>query len=128
MQYNRIIFYGTSEFQTNFARHISCSSQGELEHHTPKLRYKRTSKKNYLRQLTQIERHQVRIRHIRRGLNEGKNPFACNGEPEYASNPMVQYHIGKSQNEPVVLPIFLQENCGDPAIKVNNAYRWLSLS
>jgi hypothetical protein len=101
--------------------------QGELEHRTPKSRYKRTSKKNYLKQLTQIERRQARIRQIRRQLNAGKTTSACDGEVEYASSPKARYYIGKSQNEPVVLPIFLQENRGDPAIKVSNTHGQLSL-
>ena len=32
------------------------------------------------------------------------------------------YHVGKSQNEPVTLPLFLQKNVGDPAMKVSNFY------
>jgi hypothetical protein len=90
--------------------------QGELEHRTPKSRYKRTSKKNYLKQLTQIERRQARIRQIRTRLNAGNT--SGQNEVEHAFSPVSQYYIGKSQNEPVVLPIFLQENYGDPAIKV----------
>jgi hypothetical protein len=39
--------------------------QGELEHRTPKARYKRTSRKAAIKQLTQIEQRQERIRRIR---------------------------------------------------------------
>ena len=97
--------------------YISCLWQGELEHRTLKSRYKRTSKKNYLKQLTQIECHQAHIHQICRRLNAGKTSH--HNEVEYASLLMSQYCIGKSQNEPVILPIFLHENCGDPAVKVS---------
>jgi hypothetical protein len=99
--------------------------QAELEHCTPKSRYKRTSKKNYRKQLTQIERRQARVRQIRSRLNAGK--ASRYNEVEYASSSMPQYCIGKSQNQPVILSIFLQENRGDPAVKVSNVSGLLSL-
>jgi hypothetical protein len=77
----------------------------------------RTSKKNYLKQLTQIERRQARIRRIRSQLNSGK----CSGlsdDSEFAPSPAARYQIGKSQNESVILPAFLQMHSRDPAVKV----------
>jgi hypothetical protein len=77
--------------------------------------------------LTQIERREARIRRIRSQLNQRTSPtqlgslnndeLVALSEQSYA-----QYHVGKSQNEPVALPLFLQKNVGDPAIKVSNFY------
>ncbi|KAF8221018.1 hypothetical protein L208DRAFT_1536290 [Tricholoma matsutake] len=104
---NTIREYGTTESYP--------TELGELEHRTVKSRYKRMSKKNYLNQLAQIERRQAHVHQIRRRLNAGKASHY--DEAEYASSPMPRYCIGKSQNEPVVLPVFLQDNRGDPAVK-----------
>jgi hypothetical protein len=46
--------------------------QGELEHRTRKARYRRTDRKNFQKQLAQIERRTARLRRIRaRLLKEG---------------------------------------------------------
>jgi hypothetical protein len=90
--------------------------QGELEHRTPKTNYTRTSKKEYVKQLTRIERRQARIRQIRAQLGGvGLSPNV----QEFATRPEAQYHIGTSQNEPKYISFFLQQNAGDPAIKAS---------
>ena len=43
--------------------------QSELEHRIPKSRYKRTSRKKFIKQLTEIEWRQARLRRIRQKLN-----------------------------------------------------------
>jgi hypothetical protein len=91
-------------------------SQGELEHRTPKSRYMRTSKKQFLKQLTQIERRQARIRRIRARLSAIGKPTQTN--LEFGSSPDARYHISKSQNERESIPFFLQQNAGDPAVRV----------
>jgi hypothetical protein len=88
----------------------------ELEHRTPKSRYLRTSRKNFEKQLTQIERRQARIRRIRQRFNEaGKTALTPEKGPESSS---CKYHIGKSQNYPVNLGVFVQESRHDPAVQV----------
>ena len=88
----------------------------ELEHRTVKSRYKRTSRKGYLKQLTQIERREFRLRRIRRKFNETRKlTLKPDKRPESSA---CRYHIGKTQNNPINLGSFLQENRHDPAVKV----------
>ncbi|KAG6905806.1 hypothetical protein DXG01_000630, partial [Tephrocybe rancida] len=54
--------YGTTDS-------YSTELQGKLEHHWPKGNYKRTSKKQFQRQLAQIEWQHTRIRHIQERIN-----------------------------------------------------------
>lgn len=82
----------------------------------------RTSRKGYLRQITQIERRQSRIRRIRSELDrERSNP--CHeasdlGDPSNTDSE-ARYHIGKTQNNPEHIVSFIQANVQDPAIKVS---------
>jgi hypothetical protein len=85
-----------------------------LEHRSPKARYTRTSRKNFVKQLTQIERRQARLRRIR----ARHQMTASAGSEEVATTPEAHHVIGKSQNNLVNIPLFLQEHAGDPAIKV----------
>ena len=42
-------------------------------------------------------------------------------EPDIITNdPGVQYNMGKSERSSVYIPTFIQQNQGDPAIKVSN--------
>jgi hypothetical protein len=91
--------------------------QGELEHRTTKARYRRTSRKEFVKQLTHIERCQSCIRRIRE-CNE--IPDLADDEPELISSPEAHHSMGKSQNNPWNISLFLQRNAGDPAIKVRN--------
>jgi hypothetical protein len=70
-----------------------------------------------LKQLTQIERRQSRICQIRSKLTAGKNLHSSEVNPTASLS--IQYHIGKSQNESEVIPVFLQKHAGDPAVKVS---------
>ncbi|RDB21901.1 hypothetical protein Hypma_011139 [Hypsizygus marmoreus] len=87
----------------------------ELEHRTPKTRYTRTSKKDYVKQLTRIERRQAWISRIREHLTPavGREPQF----PDKAMSPELKYHIGKTQNQPEHILQFLQRNAGDPALR-----------
>jgi hypothetical protein len=99
--------------------HKSISPQAELEHRNPKSRYARTSKKGFLKQLTQIDRRQARIRRLREELvRANKLP-----QEALASDPEAPYNIGKSQNHSVDLTQFLQANTDDPATKVLFIFR-----
>jgi hypothetical protein len=91
-------------------------SQSELEHRTPKSHYTRTSRKNFEKQLSQIERRQARIRRIRQRINEiRKIDLQPDKRPDSSA---IRYHIGKSQNNPIILGSFLRENRSDPALQV----------
>ena len=88
--------------------------QGELEHRNPKSRYSRTSCKCFITQLTQIEHRQAHVHHICR------NQETCGKlKREHAAHhPEAHYVMGKSQNHPEIIPLFLNKNSGDPAVKV----------
>ncbi|KAF9473559.1 hypothetical protein BDN70DRAFT_761574, partial [Pholiota conissans] len=79
------------------------TEQMELEHRSPKSHYRRTSRKMFEKQLSQIERRQTRIRRIRQRLNNsGKMRFTLSLEKGPESSACA-YHIGKTQNHPVDL-------------------------
>lgn len=88
--------------------------QGELEHRTPKARYRRTVHKHFVKQLAQIERRATRLRRIRaRLVKDGRLRTE-----QVASTPEEHHHIAASQNEYVHIGYFLQRHSGDPAIEV----------
>lgn len=85
----------------------------------------RTSRKGFLRQITQIERRQARIRRIRSHLQsshvESDSDMDGNISDTDTSmvDPTVRYHIGKTQNHPEHILSFIQKNETDPAIKAS---------
>ena len=86
--------------------------KGELEHRSPKSWYPRTSRKHYVHQVAQIERRRAQIRRIR-------NKHYSHPESERVPQAPEAHHvIGKSQNFPENIPLFLQRHAGDPAVKV----------
>ena len=91
-------------------------NQTELEHRTPKSRYIRTSRKFFEKQLSQIERRQTRIRRIRQKI-DGIRSIRLQPDKRPDSS-AIKYHIGKSQNNPIILGSFLRENRSDPALQV----------
>lgn len=98
---------------------MKCSDadlQGELEHRTPKSRYKRTDKRAYVKQLTRIERRQTRIRRIKEKL------YGVAQVEDVARSFDVHHHIGKSENLFRHIGTFLEENSNDPAVKVKLLY------
>jgi hypothetical protein len=88
--------------------------QGELEHRSLKARYPRTDRKEFVRQMTQIERRQASVRRIRARNFKANKPETEN----VARDPDTHHHIGKSQNEPEHVSLFVQKYEGDPAVKV----------
>ena len=119
----------------------------ELEHRSPKSRYRRTNRKDFEKQLGDIERRQAHIRRIRQKLDrcnktqeelEKKKAQSNKTGEELAKEKALEtweydqeltnekapetweyeYHIGKTQNHPIDLRIFSQEKCNDPAAKV----------
>jgi len=58
-------------------------------------------------------------------IHESLDP-SCRMESEgTVSDSGVQYNIGKSEKFSVHIPTFLQQNDGDPAIKVNQLHPFL---
>jgi hypothetical protein len=100
-------------------------TQGELEHRTSKARYGRTSRKDYIKQMTRLERRQSRLRHIREKL--GTQKTVMDDEVASTGTPDLHHYIGKSQNTPLHIGTYLQRYAGDPAIKVSPLLRCLSL-
>ncbi len=91
----------------------------ELEHRSGKSRYRRTNRKEFEKQLSQIERRQARIRRIRQRLNariRAEESFIREKRPEWAAEGA--YHIGKTQNHPLDVRVLAKESCHDPAAKV----------
>lgn len=74
-----------------------------------------------MRQITQIERRQHRIRRLRAHL---QMPPTQNTRTytEHAFTPDTHHHIGKSQNEYEAIGTFLSQNAGDPAIQVSFSF------
>jgi len=94
--------------------------QAELEHCTSKARYCQTDWKEFVKQMASIERREARILSIRdKELLQGAAV-----EEEVATSPEAHFHVGKSQNFPENIPLFLKWHAGDPAIKVS-ASSWL---
>ncbi|KAF8151198.1 hypothetical protein BJ912DRAFT_869512 [Pholiota molesta] len=89
----------------------------ELEHRSPKSRYLRTSRKNFEKQLTQIERRQARIRRIRQKFNEADKVQTVLKHEKGPESSACDYHIGKTQNHPFNLDVFARESRYDPAAK-----------
>ena len=88
--------------------------QGELEHRTPKMRYKRTDRKQFVKQLAQIERREARIHRLRMHQS-GDHPT---GEEECTVSPDVHHTIGQTENFPEHAGLFVQRHSGDPAVEV----------
>jgi len=67
-----------------------------------------------------IERCEVRIHHIR---NSNIPSPLGSIEEEVAITPDAHFHIGKSQNSPENVMMFLRKHSEDPAIKVSQSLR-----
>lgn len=72
-----------------------------------------------MEQITRIERREARILTIR---NKQLPQGVVVQEEEVATSPEARFHVGKSQNYPESIPLFLQRHVGDPAVKVSAAY------
>ena len=89
------------------------SATGKVRTPNPKMRYKRTDRKEFVKQLAQIEHHQAHIRqmHLQRSTNQPSDK-ECTVRPEH------HHTIGKTENFPEHLNLFVQRHSGDPAIEV----------
>jgi len=128
---NTIRQYGTSDSYSTEPVRVQCLSfglqlihmKGELEHRSSKARYARTSRKGFIRQMTQIERRQARIRRIRASHRRVGN----SSDKDNARSPEVHHIIGKSQNFHENIPLFLEKNRHDPAVKVTLIYTFINI-
>jgi hypothetical protein len=96
-------------------------TQGELEHRSPKARYKRTSKKGFKQQLAQIERRQARIKRINEKSTGKKKDLESKLRGSHYNDPAVHHHIGVGENEPLHLGAFCREHVDDPAVRVSRS-------
>ena len=92
----------------------SWTEQGELEHQTPKAWYKCTDKKMFIKQLTEIECHQIRLWRLKQKCSPPSNSAADKVEKSVKEH----YHIGKCESLYEDIGTFLCLHVGDPAVKV----------
>ncbi|KAG6912511.1 hypothetical protein DXG01_014119, partial [Tephrocybe rancida] len=94
---------------------------GELEHRSPKARYRRTSRKDYVKQIARIERRQAYLRRIRARITPTAGAITSQLANDDDDNPApeftVHHKIGKSENKPLSIALFYNDNIGDPASK-----------
>jgi hypothetical protein len=91
--------------------------KGELEHCMPKGRYRHTDRRRFVRQLTQIERRQARLRRIKQRQQRQAPRSEVN---ETAFDPKIHHHIGQSEKIYDDFGLYLRNHAKDPAIKVKN--------
>lgn len=89
--------------------------QAELEHRIPKARYMRTDKKKFVKQLTQIERRQARLRRIKAQFPNRLNHKQAD---KIERNLRDHHNIGLSQYSYEHIGTFLRVHAEDPAVKV----------
>jgi hypothetical protein len=65
-----------------------------------------------------MERMQARVRRIRRKVNETRKSTLQPDKGQVPGSLSVKYHIGKTQNNPMDLGLFLHEYRDDPAVSV----------
>ncbi|KAG2048985.1 hypothetical protein BDR06DRAFT_984573 [Suillus hirtellus] len=89
------------------------SEPGELEHRSPKARYRWMDCKSFVKQLTHIERRQAHIRHI------GDKIVHCPHVEivELVTSPVAHHHIGMTQKYPVHIGTYLSSHSDDLVIK-----------
>ena len=91
-----------------------------MEHRTPKAWYTRTSRKDFVKQMSQIERRQAWICRIKEHIYKDRSRSDVNEDidEDIACSPASHHNIGKSQKYPQCIGLFLQKHAGDPAVKV----------
>jgi hypothetical protein len=104
-----------------------CTPQGELEHRRAKAWYKRTNRKNFIKQMTQIECRQARLKEIEAKISAGSQPSITVDDETISGPPEAHHIIGKTQNIHEGIGHFYQRNRGDPAFKVCAYYHYPQL-
>jgi len=102
------------------------ATQGESEHWTSKAWYKQTNCSDYMKQMAGTEHWQVRLRKIQvkaffRSV-PSKSTFAFGEDDSTTPSSETHHIIGKTENFPVDIAIFFQENKKDPAFKIQINY------
>lgn len=90
-----------------------------MEHRTAKGRYRRTDRNTFVRQLTQIERREARLRRIKQRHQAGVPRTDAH---EIANDPKLHHHIGQSEKIYDEFGQYLRNHTGDPAMKVSNLF------
>jgi hypothetical protein len=108
-------WYASFSLWTSSYEHIPIS-QGELEHRTLKSQYHRTDQREYVKQMTQIEHQEARIRHIRM-KTFGKDEESTSYE-QVALNPHIHHCIRQSENFYEHIGLNFTECSGDSAVRV----------
>ncbi|KAF8067028.1 hypothetical protein FPV67DRAFT_1562486 [Lyophyllum atratum] len=108
-------FHSLPDYPDMIREYGTCDSysteSGELEHRTAKARYRRTDRRGFIKQITQIERRQARIRHIRAKILPTMTAV------EHIQRASEEHHrIGKSENIVEHISVFLQKESGNPGI------------
>lgn len=98
-----------------------------MEHRTPKSRYTRTSRKFFVKQLSQIERRENRLRKLRNKLVTPKGS-AVYGDSAIALCPQSHHHMGKSEDESEHIGEMLKAHSEDPAVMVRPVSHYVYLS
>lgn len=93
-----------------------------MEHRSPKARYRRTDRKNFVKQLTQIERRQARIRRIKQRNTMHKAPTKPLWPQETAISPEQHHFIGQNENTYEEFGAFIRKHRDDPAVIVCFSY------
>lgn len=101
--------------------------QGELEHRSPKARYRRTDRKHFIKQLTQIERRQARIRRIKQQNSVNEAHTKLSPPPEIATRPEQHHHIGQSEDTYEEFGAFIRKYRDDPAVIVRFLMCYISV-
>ena len=92
---------------------VTINGQGELEHHNPKARYKRTSKKQFVWQIAHIEHQQTRIRYIYQKMANASHMTESKHVPV---NPEIHHYIGITEKHLQVFGPFLWLYDSDPVL------------
>ncbi|KAG2120548.1 uncharacterized protein F5147DRAFT_766462 [Suillus discolor] len=111
-------FHALGDYMTTIRRFGTTDSYstepGELEHRTPKGRYRHTDQRAFVRQLTQIERRQARLCRIK----QWQQQHAPRAEVDArASDPQLHHHIGQSEKSYDDFGHYLRSHSTDPAMK-----------
>ncbi|KAG2088019.1 uncharacterized protein F5147DRAFT_781150 [Suillus discolor] len=101
-----IRFFGTTDSYS--------TEPGELEHRTPKGRYRHTDKRAFVHQLTQIERREARLHRIKQKQPQRGPRIEAH---KMASDPQLHHHIGQGKKMYDDLGQYLHDHAGDPAMK-----------
>ncbi len=121
-------------FCDSYQKTLISLNQPEREHRVSKTRAKRTSGKKVSRSVSRIERRHRTLRTIRTAIVAAtgrqtlsirrKRALVQKSKRLLHSDPAsddisLHYNVGKTENNPVCLPLWLSRNESDPAVTVS---------